>query len=549
MCADKKLVIAAWEIGHPDSGCGVKVGGMGAVLQELPLEMWRFAASTGLNLEIEVLSPCFRFYNSEKFRQEAKVWVPHFQIYFDVFSYCFQEYGNPRVKHLYFWNEAVLGDFGDACYVQSVYPGNARDGMRVYSRVSAAMATYLEHTRYDALHLHDYHLGLISFYLEWDANSRLPLVFTIHNASYQGCLEVQDDPQPLMHELGMPGEWYSRYFESRHNFNALKGIVLKIAEMNGSISTVSAGYAAELALTDEDIRQKAISEGLPYPKKVIIPSGGLAELGRVGIAGINNGLSEENRPENSKFFKAADLGVVQENLSTPLFRHPVVHKEMLAQDHTYSFSDLQNRNLLKQFLFLECFQGLPADDDIAFCAVGRMVPQKNFEVLLRCMDSIIGRYPNVYFAILVNPLQNTYGQSLHEQFIRLADQHDNVYYSSQFSEYLSKFILAGSNYCLIPSRFEPCGIVDYEAALLGTIPIVRKTGGLVKTLPHAFAYYWYDEGNLEGESVQLIRVIEQAIEEYINYPSLYQRRIQKCMEIDTSWQSAVKKYFRLLRLL
>jgi glycogen synthase len=109
-------------------------------------------------------------------------------------------------------------------------------------------------------------------------------------------------------------------------------------------------------------------------------------------------------------------------------------------------------------------------------------------------------------------------------------------------------VLAGSDFCIVPSRFEPCGLVDYEAAVLGNIPIIRKTGGLVKTLPYSYSYSWYDEDDSWGETFTLSRVLERAISEYLHYPALHQQRIQNLMQLDTSWDRAVEKYWRLFRL-
>jgi glycogen synthase len=447
----------------------------------------------------------------------------------------------------------VLGKFGEADYTQSIYPPNDWDAIRVYARVAAAMANYIKMTKCDALHLHDYHLGLIPFYLDMEALGSPGVVFTIHNATYQGWLEIWNDPAPVMYELSLPLKDYYDYFQHWRDFNTLKGILLKVAEVGGAVTTVSQGYARELCMTEDDLRNLAVTEGCPMPKKVFVPSLNLAEFTWVGVMGIDNGLSDENRPENMKFFKAAILQNMQQ---TPLFRHPMVQEEMLKQDHNYSRSDLNNRWRLKELLCLECFGGKPEDDDIIFCAIGRLVHQKNFNVLLGCMEPIIHHHPNVHFIIQAASSRNDiYGEAHRQYFTEVAERNpNNVFFypklndHPQLHEALGKLVLAGSDFCIIPSRFEPCGLVDYEAAVLGNIPIVRKTGGLAKTLPHAYSYSWYNEEDPWGESLTLSKVIERAIEDFMYYPTVHQKRVLSCMDIDTSWEKAVSQYLRILRI-
>jgi glycogen synthase len=558
----KKIVIAAWEIGHAESPCGVKVGGMAAVLQELPLEMADYAEQVGLPLQIEVLSPCFRFYDRSKMQREAILLEPHFHLEFEVFSYEFEDAQGRNIKHIYFWNESLLGNFGEAKYSQSIYLNNAWDALRVYARVSAAMSDYIMSVGCDAIHLHDYHVGMIPFYLDMDTLGWPGLVFTIHNATYQGWLEIWGDPAPVMYEIAMPLQYYYDYFQYWGHFNTLKGVVLRIPELGGFVTTVSEGYAQELCMSEDDIRQRALTEGCPWPKKVFVPSGGLAEFSWLKVRGINNGLAESNRAEHLRYLKAGELTKIQKKHAGPLFRHAAVQEDMLSEDHNYGRADLSNRLRLKELLGLECFgiEGMgeePEQNHIIFCAVGRLVHQKNFEVLLGNIEPVIHHYPNAHFVILANPAEgDPYGKAMRQHFTEIAERNpQNAYFYPRDNEYpkmneaLGKLTLAASDFCLLPSRFEPCGLVDYEAVVLGNIPIVRKTGGLVKTLPHSYSYSWYDEEDPWGEAFAFNRVLERAIDDYIHYPAVHEKHIQNCLQIDTSWQRSVIQYLRLLRVL
>jgi hypothetical protein len=65
---NKKLRIAmpAWEIGRVTSGLGVKIGGLGVIVEELPPELVKAAAQQGIDLEIETLTPCFAYYDKDR---------------------------------------------------------------------------------------------------------------------------------------------------------------------------------------------------------------------------------------------------------------------------------------------------------------------------------------------------------------------------------------------------------------------------------------------------------------------------------------------------
>jgi len=352
-----------------------------------------------------------------------------------------------------------------------------------------------------------------------------------------------------MYELSMPPDYYYRYFQYWGNFNTMKGILLKISEIAGEVTTVSQRYAQELCLSEQDIHRLAYLEGCSLSGKAFIPNCGLSEFADVGVLGIENGLAEENRPENLKFFHASELQKRQRNLHHPIFHHPYVQKQMLNQDHNYSVATLQNREKLRELLHLECFGRAFEKEHITFCAIGRLVRQKNFEVLLGAMEHIGRRYPSTCFIIIASPSRNdSYGSHLVASFREAAKYNSNIYFNDGFNVPLAKLALAGSHFCLIPSSFEPCGLIDYEAALLGTVPIIRKTGGLVKTLPHSLGYSWYDEGNYWGEVKNLSEVMSIAIEEYLYQPGRYQDRALRCMQLDTGWEKAVQQYFKLFRI-
>lgn len=576
----KNITIAAWECGYNDTPWGVRVGGMGLVVEELPGEMLRYAESCGKNITIEVLSPFFRFYDRSQFTLEETIEVPQFNLSFDVFSHAFPHPGNGTIKHLYFWNETVLGSFGDRTALQTIYPPDPWVALRVYARVGAAMAAYLQKHGTHAIHLHDYHVGLLPFYLDWKAANQPAILFTIHNAGYQGWLQLWGDPAPVMYEIGMPKDYYYEYFQYWGNFNTMKGILLYLPKVNGLASTVSENYAYELRMNEAQIRSLAQKKRLPNPRKVSVPNVYLSELAwfRPPLFGINNGLAQKSRPENEAMFQPQAVREAQKRASTqrPLLTHPTVRSELMENDvsHNYTLENYVHRNRLRELMYLECFNKMPHPKDIGICFTGRLDRQKNMDVIAQAIRQFPWHdYPNVHFLISTTAPQklgsSPYTDWLVWEFRNLSQQfRDRVFYfDGFFNAVLAKLMFAGSDFCLMPSRFEPCGLVDYEAALLGCIPIIRETGGLKKTLPYSLSYAWYDdhEDALPEEAQELLKTIFKATELFdISDEDAIQlrscanlklakdieivRRIIGCMSLDTTWAKAIAKYFGLLKI-
>ena len=117
-----------------------------------------------------------------------------------------------------------------------------------------------------------------------------------------------------------------------------------------------------------------------------------------------------------------------------------------------------------------------------------------------------------------------------------------------FKGHLAHKIEAGSDMFLMPSRYEPCGLNQMYSMAYGTVPIVRKTGGLADTISPAdfaknigtgFVFDKYD-------STALLAVIKQAIKAYSD-KSGWQKLVDRDMQFDSSWGASADKYIDLYR--
>ena len=116
-------------------------------------------------------------------------------------------------------------------------------------------------------------------------------------------------------------------------------------------------------------------------------------------------------------------------------------------------------------------------------------------------------------------------------------------------ERLAHRVIAGADMMLVPSRFEPCGLTQLYALKYGSVPIVRRTGGLVDTVcdctPQTLAGgsatgFVFDEPTPEA----LRRCIERALELYRDRKA-WQRLMKLGMSRDWSWESSTRQYLQL----
>src|SRR5262249_51994203 len=133
-------------------------------------------------------------------------------------------------------------------------------------------------------------------------------------------------------------------------------------------------------------------------------------------------------------------------------------------------------------------------------------------------------------------------------FAQLAARYpERVFFNNTFNQPLSKLILAGGDFCLVPSRFEPCGLVDYEASLLGNIVIGRVTGGLTKVRHCAYLYEWLDISDRAGEATAFFGQIAAAIHTYRGNSARHAALVQAAMAINASWEYSAKQYVDMYR--
>ncbi len=381
---------------------------------------------------------------------------------------------------------------------EGIYTQDADEHLR-FALLSRAVFALAQQTQWspDILHCNDWHTGLIPLYLRtlysWDrvfANTRT--VLTIHNIGYQGVFGADTIPG-----LGLGSErralWQEDLNENRINF-------LKTGLMYATaITTVSRTYAKEIQ-TDE--------HGM-----------GLAELLRQradAVRGIVNGVDYDD------WNPATDVLI----------------------PHTYWAKNLAGKAKCKEAL-LKRFN-LPHDAHApVFGIVSRLTYQKGFELLAEILTVLLHR-ENMRLVVLGT------GEEKYEDYFTWLQTTfpTKVGYDRGYKEDLAHQIEAGVDLFLMPSRYEPCGLNQMYSLKYGTVPIVRRTGGLADTVEQWDANAKTGTGFLFGEfsAEALMNTIRYALECWKDQAAW--KVLQKNgMERDFSWDHQAEEYVDLYRKL
>jgi glycogen synthase len=547
-----RVAILAWEIGRVSSGLGAKIGGLGTIIEELPAELVKTAQQQHLDLDIEILSPCFAHYDKRQLTRldlTPQVTLGGHTFPFEVYEHVFDD----GQRAIYFWDQGQL----HWTNAGAIYPSDPWMALGVYATVGQAMASYIAQGHFDTVHLHDYHVGLVPFYLGDAYLHQVPTHLTIHNASYQGITPLRGGGYSSLDAINLSGaQLFHQYFDFFNNLNMLKACMLKVHETGGKITTVSGdlagtwGYAAELRESHAQVWARAFQQKHAPPGEVFVPNRHLDVCEKLPIAGITNGMSDTNGPEHLPELQAEVLRHLQARRGAlaPLFANPITQREMLARDHTFDAQHLEIKAELKRLLHLEAFGTEPLWDPLLLTVLGRLVEQKNLGLVVHIIDRTLAYDAGAKFIVLASAGDDQGGRETEAAFAQYAARYPGrVYFNRAFNQALSRLILAGGDFCLIPSRFEPCGLVDYEASLLGNVVIGRATGGLTKVRHCAYLYDWLDISDRAGEAAAFFAQIAAAIATYRQAPDRHAALVQTAMALNASWQSSAQQYLDMYR--
>lgn len=187
-------------------------------------------------------------------------------------------------------------------------------------------------------------------------------------------------------------------------------------------------------------------------------------------------------------------------------------------------------------LYLQKKFGLTQSGDLPLiCVVSRLTGQKGLDLVEDVLKELLDM--GGQFIILGSGWKN-----IEKIFIKAEKQHPKeIAAEMQFDANLAQTIYAGADMLLMPSRFEPCGLSQIIAMRFGTIPIVRKTGGLADTVKDGHTGFVFKN----YEKKDFLEAIGRAVEMYYNQKDHWRQMQVNCMKKDFSWKKSAKKYIWL----
>lgn len=139
---------------------------------------------------------------------------------------------------------------------------------------------------------------------------------------------------------------------------------------------------------------------------------------------------------------------------------------------------------------LQAELGLPVDPTAPlFAFIGRLEEQKGVDIILAALPKILAT-PKVQIAILGT------GKAAYEKLVNAigTKYKGRAKGVVKFSAPLAHMLTAGADFMLVPSRFEPCGLIQLHAMHYGTVPVVASTGGLVDTVKEGVTGFHSERG-------------------------------------------------------
>jgi len=343
----------------------------------------------------------------------------------------------------------------------------------------------------DVLHCHDHQTALIPAYLQRfyrtsHSFAQTRSMFTIHNMGYQGLF-----PRDVMSRAGFDdAEFYPMSsFEFYGMMNYMK-VGIAYADL---ITTVSPTYAREIQ------ESKEFGYGLE----------GVLRERSGSLIGILNGIDDELwNPETDRLIAA-------------------------PYSASYLSAKLQNKKaLLKKFELDDAHSDWPL-----LAMISRIDVQKGFDLVVSILDYLLSK--DLYFVLLGSGNKETEG------YLRtIIERHrGKAGMRFEFDNGSAHITEAGADVFLMPSKYEPCGLNQMYSLRYGTVPVVRRTGGLADTVEE------YDPVTAAGtgfvftdyDAEQFRRAIDRALALWPDKKA-WRRLVQNGMRQDLSWKNSAKKY-------
>lgn len=347
----------------------------------------------------------------------------------------------------------------------------------------------------DVLHCNDWQTSLMPVYLKtnykWDKLfENTSTLLSIHNIGYQGRFSEKS-----VHNAGLS---YSQYYpggpyELDNSFCFLKAGIL----FSEIITTVSPTYAKE-------IQSEKFGAGME----------GVLETRKEDIYGVLNGIDPDIwNPKTDKFIP-----------------------------HNYSKKNSSNKLKCKKELLKEA--GIEYDESTPVIGIiSRFAGQKGFDLMMPVINELMA----LDFQLIILGSGEDSTERFFEELAKSFPRKVNTYIG--YNNKLAHWITAGCDMFLMPSKYEPCGLNQMYCLNYGTVPVVRRTGGLADTVTehsefsdkkNGFTFDDYTPFELYSAIVRALNCFKDKKQ--------WRELMLKGMKEDFSWKHSAEEYVRLYKI-
>ena len=388
----------------------------------------------------------------------------------------------------------IHNDWYFTCF-KDVYPKwlDTRYEHERYIAFSLAVMEYAKalNFRADIIHANDWHTAMLPLYLHSNYRfdefwSRTKCVFEIHNLAYQGvCFEDVLDFANMRKDI-VYNEWGCEHYGK---VNWMKGAI----NYSDKVIAVSPNYAKEI-LTGE------YGEGMDYTLRGV----------QYKLTGILNGIDYDvfNPKKDKSIAKNYDVKTLN--------------------------AKAENKKAVCEFFGLKYNPQRPL---IGF--ISRLTEQKGLDLIRQVENELRGLEADFVFLGSGN-------KDYENLLIWLSNNSSNIRAYTGYKADLANLIYAGSDFFLMPSKFEPCGLSQLIAMHYGALPIVRATGGLEDTVTGypldnstGFKFWRYDGWDM----LQALHCAMNVYKDKYTFNAMQ----KSAMERDFSWKKSSAEYLKLYR--
>jgi len=339
------------------------------------------------------------------------------------------------------------------------------------------------------IHTHYWHTGILqNIKHQYYQELKTPVIFTVHNLKFQAMFDHRNS------DLAKYDKWQKLPFFTNKRLQKLNFLKRAIKYADRCVF-VSNGYLNEVlnGINDELLHKFLVKQ-------------------QQKLTFVLNRIDGHFNPQNCKIYKNYDK-------------------------QTFKFKN-ENKLFLQKKLKLNVTSHVPL-----LCFVGRLSEQKGIDILIDVLNVVLDN-SNAQFVQLGGGDSN-YIPKLHKLRQRFKNR-VFIYGKTDFN--ITPQVYAASDICLIPSKFEPCGIVAMESQAFGCIPVVNATGCLKDTTIN----YLTDSVNATGfmfnnfDKDNFIFILSKALELFNNKKE-WSKLVHNAMSMDFTWEKSADEYMRIYK--